>query len=310
MNATQFCALALSMALLLASCALPLQQEPVDLSQRRLESRPLPTPMADVAAQDEAEENLSVMPLGTATTAEAAVAPQIQTSAEDDSSSPFGALTLLDLASADATFLETIQRVKSSLDNVTDHRYVELVDGRGTTWQGEGLVSADRSLLLLQPLQSGGQQAVQIELDPEMTLDDLDENENLAALLAETDIARAEPDLYDAPNAEILFVRAQETNPGIWRFDVRVNHPDVGWEDYTDGWHVETSDGQILATRILLHPHENEMPFSRSQGGVEIPAAVNEVQIRSHDLVSGYARETVVVPIAEKGSGEKYEVDK
>ncbi len=35
-------------------------------------------------------------------------------------------------------------------------------------------------------------------------------------------------------------------------------------QDYVDGWHVETAEGEILGTRILLHPHVGEQPFTRS----------------------------------------------
>ena len=51
-------------------------------------------------------------------------------------------------------------------------------------------------------------------------------------------------------------------------------------------------DGTVLGTRVLLHPHENEQPFTRSLSGVEIPDGINEVLIRAHDNVDGYGATT------------------
>jgi hypothetical protein len=41
---------------------------------------------------------------------------------------------------------------------------------------------------------------------------------------------------------------------------VTVRHADEGWEHYADCWEVLTLDGEVLATRELAHPHDNEQP--------------------------------------------------
>ncbi len=88
-------------------------------------------------------------------------------------------------------------------------------------------------------------------------------------------------------------VAAQATQSGdTWRFDVTVKHPDTGWDHYADKWDVMAPDGTVLGTRVLLHPHENEQPFTRSLSGVEVPDDIDEVLIRAHDNVDGYG-ETV-----------------
>jgi hypothetical protein len=115
-------------------------------------------------------------------------------------------------------------------------------------------------------------------------------------------------------NAHVLHVRAVQGDEGTWTFHVTVEHPDTGWEDYADGWDVLTPDGDVLRpdlntpfTRLLLHPHVNEQPFTRSQTGIEIPSHVTQVRVRAHDLVDGYGGREVVVDLVQS-SGPDFEV--
>ena len=78
-----------------------------------------------------------------------------------------------------------------------------------------------------------------------------------------------------AGNADVLPVRAVQDADGTWTFHVTVEHPDTGWEDYADGWDIVLPSGEIINpdpetrfTRLLLHPHESEQPFTRSQSGI------------------------------------------
>jgi hypothetical protein len=105
-----------------------------------------------------------------------------------------------------------------------------------------------------------------------------------------------------AGNADVLKAQARNTGPGVWSFSVTVSHPDSGWEDYADGWDVVLPDGTVVKpaaneafTRTLWHPHVNEQPFTRSQGGIEIPANVKDVMIRAHDKPDGFGGKTVSV---------------
>ncbi len=117
-------------------------------------------------------------------------------------------------------------------------------------------------------------------------------------------------------NADVTFVRAVEGADGTWTFHVTVEHPDTGWEDYADGWDVVTPDGEVINpdtstefTRLLLHPHENEQPFTRSQSGIAIPDGVMEVTVRAHDLVDGWGGREVTVDLTQ-ASGPDYEVER
>jgi hypothetical protein len=115
-------------------------------------------------------------------------------------------------------------------------------------------------------------------------------------------------------DADVEFVRAEQTGPETWRFSVTVRHPDTGWEDYADGWDIVLPGGEVILpnaddpfTRLLLHPHENEQPFTRSQSGIVIPADVTTVTVRAHDIVDGFGGQEIVVDLTQE-SGEGYEV--
>ena len=83
-----------------------------------------------------------------------------------------------------------------------------------------------------------------------------------------------------------------ESGAGGWTFRATLEHADTGWDDYADGWRVETSDGTILGERPLLHPHVDEQPFTRSLAGVTIPEGIAEVVIRARTSVEGWSEHT------------------
>jgi hypothetical protein len=91
-----------------------------------------------------------------------------------------------------------------------------------------------------------------------------------------------------AGEADVVDVRAAQSGDGTWRFDVTVLHADAGWDHYADKWDVVGPDGTVFGERVLLHPHDNEQPFTRSQTGIQIPDDVSEVAVRAHDSVHGY----------------------
>lgn len=102
------------------------------------------------------------------------------------------------------------------------------------------------------------------------------------------------PALADDPSIEN--VHAQKSGPN-WTFSVTLSHPDSGWDHYADGWEVLDENGNQIGYRLLAHPHEHEQPFTRSLGGIRIPAGTKTVFIRAHCLVDGWATETFKVAL-------------
>lgn len=90
-----------------------------------------------------------------------------------------------------------------------------------------------------------------------------------------------------AGEADVVGVRMTPRGD-TYNFAVTVRHADAGWDHYADKWDVLTPDGKVIGTRVLAHPHDNEQPFTRSLGGVRIPAGVAKVRVRAHDKVHGY----------------------
>lgn len=116
-------------------------------------------------------------------------------------------------------------------------------------------------------------------------------------------------------DADVKFVRAVQSADGTWTFYVTVEHPDTGWDDYADGWDVLTPQGEVINpdpdspfTRLLLHPHVEEQPFTRSQRGITLPEGVDKVIVRAHDIVDGFGGQEVLVDLNER-TGEDFEVE-
>ena len=115
-------------------------------------------------------------------------------------------------------------------------------------------------------------------------------------------------------DANVLYVEAVRTPDGSWTFHVTVEHPDIGWDDYVDGWDIVTPAGTVIKpdpdspfTRLLLHPHTDEQPFTRSQSGIVIPSDVTQVLVRAHDLIDGYGGREVLVDLTVS-SGTDFEI--
>lgn len=89
-------------------------------------------------------------------------------------------------------------------------------------------------------------------------------------------------------------IRAEQSGSG-WDVHVTLEHPDSGWDHYSNIWRIVDSEGNVIATRVLAHPHENEQPFTRSLYSVPLPENHSKLYIEAEDTVHGLtAREEIV----------------
>ena len=116
----------------------------------------------------------------------------------------------------------------------------------------------------------------------------------------------------DLDFAQVREVVATMTGSGdgetTWRFQVTVEHNDEGWDHYADLWQVVNPDtGDVYGERELLHPHDNEQPFTRSLSGITIPSDQTHVLVRARCNVHGFGGREVLVDLTAE-SGELFEV--
>jgi hypothetical protein len=103
-----------------------------------------------------------------------------------------------------------------------------------------------------------------------------------------------------AGEADVISANVEHTGGDFYRFDVTVQHADESWEHFAKAWEVLDEAGNILGVRILLHPHINEQPFTRSQT-IAIPENVNQVTIRAYDLIHEYGGKELTINL-QKGN--------
>lgn len=100
-----------------------------------------------------------------------------------------------------------------------------------------------------------------------------------------------------AGEAEVIAVDVKSEENNKYSFDVTIFHNDEGWKHYADKWDIVAIDGSVLGTRVLLHPHVNEQPFTRSLSFVKIPKTISKVTIRAHCSIHEYGGKTVSVDL-------------
>ena len=100
-----------------------------------------------------------------------------------------------------------------------------------------------------------------------------------------------------AGEVDVVNVVVRQSTAGVYRFDVTLRHADEGWDHYADGWEIRDGDGAVLATRVLVHPHVDEQPFTRGLGGVRLPEALAAVTVAGHDSVHGYGGKEMTVDL-------------
>jgi len=101
----------------------------------------------------------------------------------------------------------------------------------------------------------------------------------------------------NASEVVIENVKTDKKANGTYSFSVTLSHADKSWDHYANLWQVETVQGEVLARRVLHHPHVNEQPFTRSLSGVKIPKGINKIVIKAGCNIDGLNSKSVEVRI-------------
>ncbi|MDC9728011.1 MAG: hypothetical protein PSN04_01625 [Methyloprofundus sp.] len=105
-----------------------------------------------------------------------------------------------------------------------------------------------------------------------------------------------------AGEVSILAAEFLKTNNN-WRVNVTLKHGDTGWDHYANIWQITDVNGNVLASRLLQHPHVNEQPFTRALSGVSIPKGSTKLYIEAHDKVHGWAKNKLSIDLNKATEG-------
>lgn len=101
-----------------------------------------------------------------------------------------------------------------------------------------------------------------------------------------------------AGEADVRDVSAVREAGGTWRFEVTIRSKDRGWDYYCDRFEIVTREGKVLGTRILVHPHDDEQPFTRGLAGVPVAPGIRAVTVRASMKPGGAGGEVRTVELA------------
>ncbi len=109
--------------------------------------------------------------------------------------------------------------------------------------------------------------------------------------------------MTSANEVNILQASFSQHTSGLWSIKVTLKHDDASWKHYADDWRIVDEKGNILADRILVHPHINEQPFTRGLNNVKIPSNIKTVFIEAHDKVHGWSKNRLKVNLDDIKNG-------
>lgn len=98
---------------------------------------------------------------------------------------------------------------------------------------------------------------------------------------------------------DVIAVELRPAGERVFDVAVTISSPYDSPERYADGWRVLDRDGNVLGTHTLMHDHASEQPFTRTQGGLHIPAGISEVTVEGRDQANGFGGGTITVAVPE-----------
>ncbi len=106
-----------------------------------------------------------------------------------------------------------------------------------------------------------------------------------------------------ANNISILATAIIHQSHGEYLVNVKLEHRDTGWQHYADEWRIVDSQGNILGSRVLQHPHVNEQPFTRALSNVKLSNELDTVYIEAHDKVHGWTKNRLRIDLSKMKNG-------
>ncbi len=103
-----------------------------------------------------------------------------------------------------------------------------------------------------------------------------------------------------AGETAVLDATVTANSNGTYAVSATVYHKDEGWTHYADKFDIISTDGTVIATRVLYHPHVGEQPFTRSIGNVQVPVGLSEIVIRAHDSIHGDGERTFKIKLPRR----------
>lgn len=107
-----------------------------------------------------------------------------------------------------------------------------------------------------------------------------------------------------ASDVHILATTIIHQSQNEYLVNVKLQHQDTGWEHYADEWRIVDQHGNILARRILLHPHVNEQPFTRSLSNVKLDDDLSIIYIEAHDKLHGWTENKLEIDLKTMQAGK------
>ena len=104
--------------------------------------------------------------------------------------------------------------------------------------------------------------------------------------------------------AHILATDLRLSSSSTYTFSATVHHNDQGWDNYADAFEVK-GDKVENGLRVLMHPHDNEQPFTRSQSNVE---ASGLVWLEAKDNVEGLGGSKIYLNLNELTITERFSI--
>lgn len=108
----------------------------------------------------------------------------------------------------------------------------------------------------------------------------------------------------NANNVTVLAVAIIHQSQGEYLVNVKLQHQDTGWDHYADEWRLVDKQGNVLARRIMLHPHVNEQPFTRALNNVKLDDKLTMIYIEAHDTQHGWSNQKLEIDLNKMQGGK------